>query len=149
MKRLVVICLATIVALMMAGLARADETQKAEGLVKEAVGFYKANDIEKALEEYSNPAGKFKQGDIYVFVYDLEGTMLAHPNNTLIGQNLLEVPDAGGKMFRKEIVQGAKTKGSGWVDYQYLNPKTKEVEQKTTYFEKVDDLVICCGIYRK
>jgi hypothetical protein len=31
-------------------------------------------------------------------------------------------------MFRKEINELAKTKGSGWVDYIYLNPTTKMQE---------------------
>lgn len=135
--------------LMVAGEASASDADKAVALVQKAVAFYKANGMEKALEEYSNPKGQFKEGDLYVFVYDLTGTMLAHPNNTLIGQNLIEVPDADGKLFRKEIVELGKAKGSGWVDYKYQNPKTKAIEQKTTYLEKIDELIICCGIFKK
>jgi len=131
------------------GIACADDSAKAVDLVKKAVAFYKANGLEKALDEFSNPKGQFSQGELYVFVYDNKGTMLAHPNNTLIGQNLIEVPDAAGKLFRKEIIDTAAAKGSGWIDYKYKNPKTKEVEAKTTYFEKVEEIVICCGIYKK
>ncbi len=135
--------------LLAVGAACADDSAKAMDLVKKAVAFYKANGLEKALDEYSNPKGQFNQGELYVFVYDNKGTMLAHPNNTLIGQNLIEVPDAAGTFFRKEIIDGAAAKGMGWVDYKYKNPKTKEIESKTTYFEKIEELVICCGIYKK
>jgi cytochrome c len=127
----------------------ADSPEQAVGLVKKAVAYYKANGLEKALDEFSNPKGQFKEGEVYIFAYDLTGTMLAHPNPALIGHNLTDVPDADGKMFRKEFVTVAMTKGSGWVDYKYQNPKTKVMERKTTYVEKADDLIICCGIFKK
>ncbi len=40
------------------------------------------------------------------------------------------------------------SKGSGWIDYKWPNPVTKAVEQKSTYVEKVDDVVVGCGIYK-
>ena len=47
-----------------------------------------------------------------------------------------------------EFVTVATTKGSGWVDYKYQNPKTKQMDIKTTYVEKVEDIIICCGIFK-
>ncbi len=49
---------------------------------------------------------------------------------------------------RKEAIALVEKDGSGWVDYFYRNPKTGKEEDKTTYLKRVDDLVICCGIYR-
>ena len=118
-------------------------------LVQSAVAFYKANGLEKALDEFPNPKGQFNQGELYIFAYDLNATMLAHPNAKLVGQNMLDLPDNNGKKYRKEIAAKAAKDGKGWTDYQYQNPKTKEIEEKTTYFEKVDDLIICCGVYKK
>lgn len=137
------------IALFTAVSCLADSREQAVNLVKKAAAFYRADGLEKALEELSNAKGPFREGEIYVFAYDLTGTMVAHPNNSLIGQNLIDVPDPDGKLFRKEIVQVAMAKGSGWVDYKYLNPKTKTMELKTTYVEKVDDILICCGIFKK
>jgi len=148
MKKLVLMLLALVFAIAASGTSFADSPEQAEGLVKKAVAFYKANGLEKALEEFSNPKGQFKQGEVYVFAYDLTGTMLAHPNASLIGQNLTDVPDPDGKLFRKEFVSVATTKGSGWVDYKYQNPKTKQMDIKTTYVEKVEDIIICCGIFK-
>src|ERR1035438_6465494 len=51
-------------------------------------------------------------------------------------------------LFRKEIVEKANSKGSGWVDYVYLNPETNRQEHKTTYIQKVGDIIICCGVYK-
>jgi len=75
--------------------------------------------------------------------------MVAHPKNPdLIGKKLIDAVDNEGKLFRKEIVEKAKAWGSGWVDYVYLNPETNEQEHKTTYLQKVGDLIICCGTYK-
>jgi len=149
MKKLVIALLVALVALAFAAPCLADSPDQAVRLVKKAAAFYKEQGLEKALEEFSNPKGQFKEGDVYIFAYDLTGTMLAHPNPALIGHNLTDVPDADGKLFRKEFVTVALTKGSGWVDYKYQNPKTKQMELKTTYVEKVDDIIICCGIFKK
>ena len=122
----------------------------AKSMVKKAVAYLKYQGKEKAIAEISKPRGMFDKGELYVFAYDLQGVMVAHPKNpTLIGKNLIAVPDSEGKMFRKEIVDKAKSKGSGWVDYVYLNPETNEYEHKTTYCQKADDIIICCGAYKE
>jgi signal transduction histidine kinase len=119
-------------------------------MVKKAVEFYKANGIEKLIEEVNKPKGQFMNGSLYVYVKDMEATMLAYPvNPALIGTNIYNNKDADGKLFAKEMQDMAKTQFNGWVDYRYKNPKTNEVESKTTYYERVDEFLICCGIYKK
>ena len=125
------------------------EADEAKSMVEKAAALIKAEGREKALAEIGNPQGQFVKGEMYVFAYDLTGTMVVHPvNPKLVGKNLLDVPDAEGKLFRKEIVELAKTKGSGWVDYKYKNPKDGKIESKTTYIQKEGDVVLCCGIYK-
>jgi hypothetical protein len=46
-------------------------------------------------------------------------------------------------------VEKAKAKGAGWVDYTYLNPETNELEHKTTYVQKVGDIILCGGVYKE
>jgi hypothetical protein len=77
-------------------------------------------------------------------------TMLAHPvKPDLIGRNLIDRPDRpGGKLFRQEMQQVAMSRGSGWVDYEYENPVNGKLMAKTTYVERVDDLIICAGAYK-
>jgi signal transduction histidine kinase len=130
-------------------LAHAADRDDAKALVKRAAAYVKYQGKEKALAEISTPKGMFDKGELYVFAYDLQGVMLAHPKNpALIGQNLIAVPDTEGKLFRKEIVERAQSQGSGWVDYVYLNPETNKQEHKTTYFQKVGDIILCCGVYQ-
>lgn len=132
-----------------AGLSYADERDDAKALVKRAAAYVKYQGKEKALVEISTPKGMFDRGELYVFAYDLHGVMLAHPKNpALIGQNLIDVPDVDGKLFRKEIVEKANSQGSGWVEYMYLDPETNKQAHKTTYFLKVGDIILCCGVYK-
>jgi cytochrome c len=143
----------TIAVLVMVGLfsvpVYASEKDDAKALVEKAVAYVASQGKEKAIAEISAPKGAFDKGETYVFAYDLQGVVVAHPKNPkLIGKNMLEVPDNDGKLFRKEIVAMAKSKGSGWVDYVYLNPQTKKPEPKTTYIQKTGDIVVCCGAYK-
>jgi cytochrome c len=134
---------------LVAILAHAADQDDAKRLVKQAAAYVKYQGKGKALAEISTPQGMFDKGELYVFAYDLQGVMLAHPKNpSLIGKNLVDVPDTEGKLFRKEIVERAKSQGSGWVDYMYLNPETNKQEHKTTYFLKVGDIILCCGVYQ-
>ncbi|MBK8638796.1 MAG: cache domain-containing protein [Chromatiaceae bacterium] len=76
-------------------------------------------------------------------------TLQAHPvKPERVGQNLRDQQDgSGGNSFRKEIQDIALTKGRGWVDYPYENPATQKIQPKTTYVERVDDLIICARAY--
>jgi cytochrome c len=131
------------------GASLASSAGEATALVDKAITFYKANGKEKALAEISNKHGQFVKGDLYVFIWDLKGVILAHgANEKLIGKDMYEIKDVDGKQFVKEAVELAKSKGSGWVDYKWTNPVSKKVEAKTTFVKKVDDLIFCCGIYK-
>jgi signal transduction histidine kinase len=151
LKKCIQLGIAVVMLLVLAtGLACADDKETAVKLVKAAVAYLAANGEEKGLDALNNPNGEFVKGELYVFAYDMNGVLLANSFRlNLLGQNLLDVPDANGKKFRREIIELAKSVGSGWVDYAYQNPKTKQVEQKTTYLEKAGDMVLCCGIYKK
>lgn len=122
---------------------------EATALVKKAIAYIKANGREKAFAEFSNPNGPFRDRDLYMTTVDTDGKMLAHGvNPKLVGKSLIELKDIDGKHFVKEYIDLAKTKGNGWVDFKWPNPITKVVQQKSMYVEKMDDLVVGCGIYK-
>ena len=124
--------------------------KEAKAFVQKAIEFYKKTGKAIAMAEFTNPKGPFVQGDMYVFVLNLKGTLLAHGvNEKYIGQDFIDVKDSDGRSFVKEIVDVANAKGQGIVNYKWYNPKTKEDLQKEVYFEKVDDVIICSGIYKE
>ena len=128
--------------------AWAGEKEDAQQLVAEAVA-HVGKDKAAAVAEIGKPKGRYVKGEVYVFAYDLNGVMVAHPmNSKLVGKSLLDVPDAAGKMFRKEIVSGVTAAGSATVDYKYKNPTSGAIEDKVTVCKKAADLAVCAGYYK-
>jgi cytochrome c len=122
---------------------------EAEAMVKKAIAYIKANGPDKAYEEFTN--GKsFKDRDLYIIVYDLNGKNLAQgANPKLVGKDLIGLKDADGKPLIKMFVDLAKDKGKGWVEgYKFLNPVTQKIEGKAMYLERVGDTLVGCGIYK-
>jgi cytochrome c len=122
--------------------------KRAVDTVARAKAFYNAVGKEIAMAEFNNPRGQFVQNQRYIFVLDLDGMMLAHGMNRLFaGKNFLGVKDSNGKTFIQEIINTARENGTGWTDYQWYDPVSKRELPKSLYFEKIDDIVICCGSY--
>lgn len=134
----------------LAGVAQTNATDKdATAMVKKGVAFIKANGKDKGHAEITNKAGQFVDRDLYLVVYGLDGTVHAHgANEKMVGKNLIELKDIDGKAFVKERVELAKAKGTFWQDYKFTNPVTKKIEPKSMYCEKLDDSVVCGGIYK-
>ena len=93
----------------------------------------------------------FLQGSLYIDMRDVNtGIVLAHPvNPSIVGKDLVDVPDASGKKYRREIIQLAAAKGKGWVNYMYKNPVSGKIEPKTTYILREGDVVLEAGLYGK
>lgn len=124
--------------------------EEAVAMVKKAVALIKSDGKEKAFAAISDPSNAtFHDRDLYIYVYDLNGVAIAHGNNPkMVGKPLIGLKDNEGKPMIKEMVDLAKTKGSGWVDFKWPNPVTKAVESKSGYVEKVDDFLVGSGIYK-
>jgi signal transduction histidine kinase len=141
----------TISFLMATNVLAADQgtAAEAEAMVRKAVVYLKANGPEKAYEEFTH--GKsFKDRDLYIIVYDLNGKNLAQgANPKLVGKDLIGLKDPDGKPLIQMFIDLAKTKGKGWVEgYKFLNPMTQKMENKAMYLERVGDTLVGCGIYK-
>ena len=149
-KKTVVILITLFAFLALIGTAYAQATaDDAKALVQKAKEFYKAQGKDKAFAAFKDPQGEFVKGDLYIYVMDLDGKMLVHPKADMVGKDFTVVKDKDGKLFACDMVKIAKEKGSGWVDYKWENPATKTVDPKTAYFEKVDNVIIAAGAYKK
>jgi cytochrome c len=123
--------------------------EEATAMVKKGVSFLKAQGKEKGHAEISNKAGTFIDRDLYLVVYGLDGTVRAHgANEKMIGKNLIDLKDIDGKPFVKERVELAQARGTFWQDYKFTNPVTRKIEPKSMYCERLDDAVVCGGIYK-
>jgi cytochrome c len=123
--------------------------EEATAMVKKGVAFVKANGKQKGYAEITSKQGQFKDRDLYLVVYGLDGTVHAHgANEKMVGKNLIDLKDVDGKPFVKERVELGSKQASFWQDYKFSNPVTKKIEPKQMYCERLDDTVVCGGVYK-
>lgn len=125
--------------------------QEAIALVHKAIDYYKKNGKEKTYALINDESPDFKTKDLYLFSSDLKaGPLGAHgANRKMIGKDMSMLKDADGNSITQKILDIANSKeGKGWADYKWPDPVTKEIEQKSTYVERVDDVYFACGIYK-
>jgi hypothetical protein len=153
MQKIIGAGVAAAVLLVSSASVHAQTATKEEALVllQKAVVHFKKNGIDTSCKDFANPNGGFIQGELYVFVEDVEATMICNAGNPrLNGKDLSQLKDADGKQFSKALADLAKTKGSGSVDYRWPNPVSKAIEAKTSFVERVDDKTFLgVGIYKK
>jgi len=131
--------------------AKTDFASKDEAvaMVKKGVAYVKVNGKEKGYAEISNKKGQFIDRDLYLVVYGLDGTVFAHgANEKQVGRNLIDLKDIDGKLFVKERVELAQKQPSFWQEYKFTDPVTRKIEPKEMYCERLDDVVVCGGIYK-
>lgn len=124
---------------------------EAKALLDQALAHAKAVGNDKAFADFSEKEGKWQNKDLYVFVIKFDGTTVAHgANKGLMGKSLIELKDPDGKHFIKDMIEVAKTKGSGSVDYSITDPQTKKMGQKTSFVARLPgyDGVIGVGVYK-
>ena len=134
-------------------IAQATPFDDAKAVVDKAVAYWKANGKEKTIAEINNPKGQFSQAakaGSAVVASDFNGQVLAFCGKPgMVGQNHLELRDPNGKYFVKELIEVAKTKGTGTVDFIFADAATKKVRPVTLYVKRIEgaDFLIQCGIF--
>ncbi|MRW90813.1 cache type 2 domain-containing protein [Duganella sp. FT80W] len=126
----------------------APNEKDAVALAEKGAQFVRQHGKAEMIVRINSKDPEFNQGALYLAMRDLKGITIAHPTTALIGKNLLDVPDADGKLFRQEMLALARGAGRGWVDYKFRNPETGKVEAKRTYVLRVDDVALEAGIYK-
>lgn len=132
----------------------ADDAAAAIAMVDKGAAFLQKNGKDALITAINAKSPDFVDDSLYLTMRALDGTQLAHPTNPkLVGKNMVVLPDADGKLFRKEIIEQAQKVGKGWVDYRYNNPTNGQIEKKSTYFRKVGDaksgeVILEAGIYK-
>jgi len=123
--------------------------EEAIAMVKKAITEIKVKGLAKTIVEVNDPKGPFVDRDLYVMIYDMNGKNLAHgANPRMVGKDLMDLRDRNGVYFIKERIDIAKTKGSGWQDYDFVNPVSKKIESKSLYIEKAGDVIVTSGVYK-
>lgn len=88
--------------------------------------------------------------DNYFWINDFDGVMLMHPLlPQLKGKSLLEDQDEQGKYYMREMLEAARSKGEGYVEYIWPKPGSLEPAPKISYVKVFEPWgwIVGCGIY--
>ena len=110
---------------------------------------------EHAIAELSTPSSKWRKGEKYVFVLDLLGNMLVHPDPELLGKNKMDLKDVSGKPVIQSLIDAVTSlpdKPYGWFHYQWPEPNDLAPRWKSSYVKLVKSpvgksFVVGSGMY--
>jgi cytochrome c len=107
-----------------------------------------------AFPEFNKKGSEWLKGETYIFIADMNGTVLMHPANPeLETKSIIDIKDSNGKAFMREFIETAK-KGSGWVDYMWPKPGEKTPSKKRSYIKSAkmpggEMVLVGAGTYLK
>ena len=101
-----------------------------------------------AFRQLMDPSGGFVKGDLYVFVLDFQGVILAHgAEPRAVGASALESRDRNGHYFIRDMLSQAATRGDGWIGYHMVSPCTDKLALKQVFFKRAGAFVVGAGFY--
>jgi signal transduction histidine kinase len=115
------------------------ETRALVALVNDASAVVRVNG-ERAFGDFAVPGSRWRQGESYIFVLDLDGTMLLHPDPALQGRSQLDLIDVNGRPIIRGLISAATTapdKTAGWYHYQWPLPGEILPRWKSSYVRLV------------
>lgn len=125
--------------------------QSVRALINKGIDFLKHKESIESFRAFGDPNSEFFQGDIFLFVYTLDGTSLVNGLQTnMIWQNYAKVVDEKGKTLVENIISLARS-GGGWLNYNSRNAKRKVythmVEKINKTLNKKESYIIGSGYY--
>jgi signal transduction histidine kinase len=128
---------------------------EAKAMLEKAVAAVKA-DKAKALDEFNNGTGGFKDRDLYVFCAQASDgkivAVLANPNaKSLIGTDQRTLKDSTGKEFGKELFAAAQKPQGQFTEVTYMFPRPgadSTPVPKVSLVTRVDELGCGVGYYK-
>lgn len=151
MKAILIVALAGFLNLAQPGDAQAGNVEAQQRAVQQLLDRAETHlraQGDKALSTFSQ-SGQFRDGELYVYVLAPDGEFLASGGSSmsLIGQNVRDRTDSDGKAFFREILEGAKSKPQGTVEYRWFNLAHGKTEKKTATYRTVGNRIIVVGYY--
>jgi cytochrome c len=124
----------------------ADDARK---LLDAASAQVKKQGTARAFASFNDPRGNFVHDDLYVFAINLaSGKFEANGMNPkLTGTNASDLHDVEGHALVKDMLELAKSKGEGTVDYVWRNPVTNAVEKKRSFIRRENGSLLGVGFY--
>lgn len=87
--------------------------------------------------------------DGYFLVINTNGNMAVHLDQSLEGQALANIRDAGNNVFWPKLLEQCKDKGEGTVQYMWVKPGSPKAESKLSYGKAIGkwNWIVVTGVY--
>lgn len=120
-----------------------------KSFVQKAAAHAKENGKGSAVMDFNDKQGSFVDGELYIFAYEYDGTVIALPfQKELLGTKRFGITDENGVKYIDASAEIAKS-GGGSLYYVYQNPSHSYKEEfKIAYVLPAgDDWYVGAGIY--
>lgn len=110
---------------------------------------YLSEQKEAGLPEFNDRGGKWAR-EPYIFVWDMQGNCVAHPNNAkMIGKNMIGLTDVKGNKLIMDFIETIRKDGKGWTEYWWNQIGESKPSHKISYIMKVPgtNWLLGAGIY--
>lgn len=122
---------------------------EAIAMVQRVQEMYRRAGMDATIQAIRSKSKAFFDRDLYAYILDLNGVVMANGAVPAVqGKDISEFRDQNGKFLVKEEIEICKGPGRGWVDFRWVNPMTKIVEDKSAYLERLGPYCTGVGIYR-
>lgn len=125
----------------------AREAERVANLLDKAVAYYREKG-EAALAAFSRQ-GEFVDNELYVYVVDTHGVMLASGGSSvsLIGHNVSNVLGDELNRFFTEALAQPETDEMRQGEYRWLNWSDGKVQRKRVFYRRVGERIFAVGFY--
>jgi diguanylate cyclase (GGDEF)-like protein len=112
-----------------------------------ATGKYN-EDIDRQLktETFDRISNFYKEEDLYMFILDYDGTVLVHPDKSLIGNTFYELDNKEGIIAHEAMMTVIKDTGEGFVEYKFNKKNSAIISKKVTYVKNIDKWNVYLGM---
>ena len=128
------------------GPRKTDAPAYTEAVVQQAINLYEALGLDSTVAYYNTRESV--DGQWYMFIVDESGTMVAHANPALLGQNVNDIPGPNDYPAGAAVAATAAEDGA-WFDYTFLNLATGTVETKHSWMVIYDGIMFGSGWYEE
>ena len=124
-----------------------DQEVLCQEMVRAAIERY--DEVGTAIYDEITGTTNYVNGEIYLFMNDLDGISLAHSTRPeIVGTDRSNIQDVNGVFYVTGLIQAARDSGGGgWFNYHYTNFVTNRIEPKRVWAVIHDDKVFAAGWY--
>ncbi|HTY13220.1 MAG TPA: cache domain-containing protein [Candidatus Omnitrophota bacterium] len=131
------------------------DTKDLVGTVQDAAVLLSQKGL-SAINDFKEYGTKWYHGDAYIFVLDINGNMLYHPDPALNGSNEADLTDVDGRPIVRLMIKRAldhSKDNQGWVHYKWPQPGKLFPIWKSTFVKlavgpRGNKFVVGSGLYR-